>query len=591
MSGTGTSNESGTARLLSVNVGLPREVEWEGKVVRSAIWKEPVDGPRMVRTINIDGDDQADRQGHGGEHRAVFVYQIESYKYWERELHRDDFVPGQFGENFTVAGLADDEVCIGDRYRIGGALFEVTQPRVTCFRVGIRMGVPEMPSLLVGHHRPGFYLRVLEEGEVEAGAAIVKVADGPERLTVADVDGLLYLPRKSRGLLERALRIPALSEGWKGSFRELLDAATATAAAPSEAPAWSGFRALRVTAIERESDTISSFHLVAGDGAGTPAARAGQYLTVRVRPDADGPALVRSYSLSTLGDPDAGLRISVKREGAVSRFLHDRVRVGDVLDVAAPRGAFVLRAVARPVVLVSAGVGATPVLAMLHQLVADGDPRPVWWVHGARDAREHAFARETERLLAALPDAHRLVAYSAATAAPAGDQHKDYDIVGRLDLAALRRAGVPVDADYYLCGPEGFMRAIAAALAARGVAPGRVVTETFGGVAVTRPGIVEGQHPAPHPPDGAPAAGPPVTFARSGLSVAWDGERFPSLLELAEACDVPAPFSCRTGVCHTCETGLVAGAVDYAPQPLEPPEAGRVLLCCGRPVGEVTLDL
>jgi MOSC domain-containing protein YiiM len=271
MSGTGTSNESGTARLLSVNVGLPREVEWEGKVVRSAIWKEPVDGPRMVRTINIDGDDQADRQGHGGEHRAVFVYQIESYKYWERELDRDDFVPGQFGENFTVAGLADDAVCIGDRYRIGGALFEVTQPRVTCFRVGIRMGVPEMPSLLVGHHRPGFYLRVLEEGEVEAGAEIVKVADGPERLTVADVDGLLYLPRKSRGLLERALRIPALSEGWKGSFRELLDAATATAAAPSEAPAWSGFRALRVTAIERESDTISSFHLVAGDGAGTPA--------------------------------------------------------------------------------------------------------------------------------------------------------------------------------------------------------------------------------------------------------------------------------------------------------------------------------
>jgi ferredoxin-NADP reductase/MOSC domain-containing protein YiiM/ferredoxin len=588
MSGTHTSEERGTARLLSVNVGLPREVEWEGKVLRSAIWKEPVEGPRMVRTINIDGDDQADRQGHGGEHRAVFVYQIESYKYWERELDRDDFVPGQFGENFTVAGLADDEVCIGDRYRIGGALFEVTQPRVTCFRVGIRMGVPEMPSLLVGHHRPGFYLRVLEEGEVEAGAEIVKVADGPERLTVADVDGLLYLPRKSRGLLERALRIPALSEGWKGSFRELLDAATATAA-PAEAPAWSGFRALRVAAIERESDTISSFHLVADDGAGTPTARAGQYLTVRVRPDADGPALVRSYSLSTLGDA-SGLRISVKREGAVSRFLHDRVRVGDVLDVAAPRGAFVLRAVERPVVLVSAGVGATPVLAMLHQLVADGDPRPVWWVHGARDAREHAFARETEGLLAALPDAHRLVAYSAA---PAGDQGKDHDIAGRLDLAALERAGVPVDADYYLCGPEGFMRAIAAALAARGVAPGRVVTETFGGVAVTRPGIVEGagEHGAPHPPDGAPVTGPPVTFARSGLSVAWDGDRFPSLLELAEACDVPAPFSCRTGVCHTCTTGLVAGAVDYAPQPLEPPEAGSVLLCCGRPVGEVTLDL
>ena len=175
-----------------------------------------------MRRINIDGDDQADRLAHGGEHRAVFVYQLDSYRYWERELGRDDFTYGQFGENFTVEGLADDEVCIGDRYRVGAALFEVTQPRVTCYRVGIRMDDPAMPALLVAHHRPGFYLRVLEEGPVQAGDEIVKVADGPERLTIAQVDALLYLPNKSRPMLERALRVPALSEGWKGSFRELL---------------------------------------------------------------------------------------------------------------------------------------------------------------------------------------------------------------------------------------------------------------------------------------------------------------------------------------------------------------------------------
>jgi MOSC domain-containing protein YiiM len=246
-----------TSRLLSVNVGRPREIEWEGKTVRTAIWKEPVDGSRMVRQINIDGDDQADRLAHGGEHRAVFVYQIESYRYWERELGRDDFSYGQFGENFTVEGLADDEVCIGDRYRIGAALFEVTQPRVTCYRVGIRMDDPAMPSLLVAHHRPGFYLRVLEEGPVRAGDAIAKVADGPERLTVAQVDALLYLPNKSRALLERALRVPALSEGWKGSFRELL--AKADGGAPA-APAWTGFRPLRVAEVRRESATITSRH-------------------------------------------------------------------------------------------------------------------------------------------------------------------------------------------------------------------------------------------------------------------------------------------------------------------------------------------
>jgi MOSC domain-containing protein YiiM len=134
-------------RLLSLNVGGPRDVEWEGKTVRTAIWKEPVSGSRMVRRINIDGDDQADRAAHGGEHRAVYVYQIGSYRYWERELGRQDFSYGQFGENFTVEGLSDDEVCIGDRYRIGAALFEVTQPRVTCFRLGIRMAEARMPSL------------------------------------------------------------------------------------------------------------------------------------------------------------------------------------------------------------------------------------------------------------------------------------------------------------------------------------------------------------------------------------------------------------------------------------------------------------
>ena len=284
-------------RLLSVNVGGPREVEWEGKTVRTAIWKEPVDGPRMVRRINIDGDDQADRLAHGGEHRAVFVYQIESYRYWERELGRDDFTYGQFGENFTVEGLADDEVCIGDRYRIGEALFEVTQPRVTCYRVGIRMDEPAMPSLLVAHHRPGFYLRVLEEGPVQAGDAIVKVADGPERLTVAEVDALLYLPNKSRALLERALRVPALSEGWKGSFRELLAKADATR---RRRPRGRASGRCASPEIRRESATITLVPARAGRRRRRRARPPAPASTsrVRVRPDAGAPPLIRSYSLS-----------------------------------------------------------------------------------------------------------------------------------------------------------------------------------------------------------------------------------------------------------------------------------------------------
>ena len=280
---------------------------------------------------------------------------------------------------------------------------------------------------------------------------------------------------------------------------------------------------------------------------------------------------------------------SAQRDGVVSRYLHDHVRPGDTLDVAAPRGVFTLRQDdERPVVLLSAGVGATPVLAMLAQLAHDRTTRPVWWVHGARNARERAFTQETMDLLTRLPQAHHLIAYSAP---PAGDQPNDHDITGHLDGTALDRAGIPLDADFYLCGPAPFMKAISAALVARGVTPDRIATETFGDIAVSRTGIVEGVHHPPHPPDGPPGTGPLVTFARSGIAVPYDAQRFPSLLELAEACEVPVAFSCRTGVCHTCATGVLDGDVTYRPEPLERPEAGVVLPCCSRPTTPITLDV
>src|SRR5271165_5211911 len=250
------------ARLLAVNVGLPHNIQWRGDTVHTGIWKHPVQGRCAVRRLNLEGDGQGDLGGHGGEQRAVMVYQIDSYRYWERTLGRNDFIFGQFSENFTVEGLADDEVCIGDRYRIGNALFEVTQPRVTCYRVGIRMNDPRIPALLVSHHRPGFYFRVLEEGEVQAGDEIIKLSSGPEEMTVAEVSGLLYLPGHPRQQLLRALRIPALSSGWQESFRALLEAdagsGNAGLSTASPPPAWTGFRPLRATAVEHESDSVIS---------------------------------------------------------------------------------------------------------------------------------------------------------------------------------------------------------------------------------------------------------------------------------------------------------------------------------------------
>jgi ferredoxin-NADP reductase/MOSC domain-containing protein YiiM len=570
-------------RLLSLNVGMPRDIEWEGRTVHTGIWKDSVEGRRRVGRLNVEGDGQGDLQGHGGVNRAVFVYQIESYRHWQEFLERDDFSYGQFGENLTVAGLADDEVCIGDRYRIGSALFEVSQPRVTCYRVGLRMNEPQMPSLLVAHRRPGFYLRVLEEGEVGAGEAIECVERGPEAMTVAEIDGLLYLPNRTRRDLTRALRIPALSEGWQGSFRDLLEQAPEGEVA---ALAWEGLRPLRVVTIDHESASVISVALAPADGEPVGPARPGQFLTVRLRPDPTGAPLLRTYSLS--GAPNSeSYRISVKREphGAASGYLHTRLGVGDVIEAGAPRGSFVLRPGERPVLLISAGVGATPVLAMLHVLAGERSGREVWWLQGARNSAEHPFDAEARDLLARLPDAHRIVCYSHP-----GPRDRHFDIARRLTAAVLNDVGVPTHADFYLCGPGPFMDDIAAGLTARGVAPDRVSTEVFGPGKSQTPGVVGTTATAPHPPTGAPGPGPLISFGRSNLSVPWD-PAFTSLLELAEACDVPVRWSCRTGVCHTCETGLVSGEVIYHPDPLEQPAPGSALICCSQPSSDLALDL
>src|SRR5262252_1894737 len=294
------------AQLLSVNVGLPRDIAWKGRTVHTAIWKNPVSGRRRVTRLNLDGDGQGDLAGHGGEQRAVFVYQIESYRYWQEQLRRSDFAYGQFSENFTVEGVPDDAVCIGDRYQIGSALFEVTQPRVTCYRVGIRMNEPRMPALLTSCGRPGFYFRVLQEGEVGAGDEIVKVGETEERMTVAEINALLYSPNHARDQLERALRIEALSPGWRSSFEALLQSQTTAAGsgnaglAPAAAahPAASGFRPLTVMAINYESADVLSLTMQSPDGQPLRTALPGQYVVLRLQPTAGGPPLYRSYSLS-----------------------------------------------------------------------------------------------------------------------------------------------------------------------------------------------------------------------------------------------------------------------------------------------------
>ncbi len=568
-------------RLISINVGMPKNVQWADKTVYTGVWKTPVDGPVMARHLNLDGDGQGDLAGHGGEQRAVMVYQTESYDFWKSYLHRDDLEPGHFGENFTVTGLADEDVCVGDRYRIGSAEFEVTQPRVTCFRVGMRLGEPEMPKLLVAEHRPGFYFRVIQEGQVRAGDDIVRTRRGRHALSVVDVDALLYLPDRNIRQLRQIIDVPALSPGWMQSFHDLLAEHEGSAARPAPAigvePGWNGFRPLRVSAVRQESPQVMSIWLEPNDHSALPQPLPGQYLTVRI-PDAGQPTPMRSYSLS--GDPTAGsYRISIKREdhGVVSQWLHAHIEAGAVLQAAAPRGDFYLTEGDTPVVLISAGIGVTPVLAMLHALAAARSTRDIWWLHTVRNPETQAFATEVAALIESLTHARQHVYYTQTQE--------------RMDQSTIDSLRLPAGGSAYLCGPTQFMISMRDALVATGLDPAHIHSELFGALPPINPGIVkDGARKPPHLPTGPSGTGPSITFARSGLTVRWSPD-YRSILELAEACDVPTRFACRSGVCHVCETGVVDGTTTYVHSPLEPPGPGTVLICSAAPQSNLVLDL
>jgi MOSC domain-containing protein YiiM/ferredoxin-NADP reductase/ferredoxin len=585
------------ARLLSVNVGLPRDIEWKGRTVHTGVWKDPVRSRCRVGRLNLNGDTQGDLAGHGGEQRAVFVYQIESYRYWQEQLKRTDFVPGQFGENFTVEGLPDDAVCIGDRYQIGSARFEVTQPRVTCYRVGIRMNEPRMPALLTSSGRPGFYFRVLEEGEVGVGDEIVKVGEAEEPMTVKEINALLYFPDPARDRLERALRIQALSPGWRSSFEALLQSPATGAGsgnaglAPAAAahPAAPGFQPLVVTAIDYESADVLSLTMQSADGLQLGTALPGQYVVVCLQPTAGGAPIFRSYSLSGPLSTER-YRISVKTEPnwTAGTYLREHVQVSSTLAVSSPRGSFILRSGECPVVLISAGIGATPVLAMLHALAVVRSPRRILWLYAARDRQHHPFADEVRRLMLALTCGRSYVCYSRP--GPLDKVGENFDAAGHLSRSVFDEVGIPREADVYLCGPTRFMADMKEALTTVGVAPEGIHVEIFNGSESMTPGVIGAITRAPHPPKDDANTGPLVSFARSGIAAHWKAS-YSSILELAEACDVPVRWACRTGVCHSCESGLVSGAVAYEPEPLEKPADGNLLVCCSQPIGDIVIDL
>ena len=211
-------------KLLSINVSKPKPIQYGGKTVHTGIFKEPVSGTVMLREKNIDGDGQGDLRVHGGTYKAIYGYPFEHYAYWQQELRRDGLTYGQFGENLTVEGLLEDAVYIGDVFQIGTAVkLQITQPRVPCFKLAYKMGLPEFPKEFLESRRVGFYFRVLEEGEITVGDTIARIKVASEPMSVTEIVNLRYFDTDNHAKIAQARKLPALSPSWKRDFTKILN--------------------------------------------------------------------------------------------------------------------------------------------------------------------------------------------------------------------------------------------------------------------------------------------------------------------------------------------------------------------------------
>ena len=571
-------------KLLSVNVSLPKEITFKGKTVRTGIFKEPVHGRLQVQTLNIEGDGQADLLGHGGPFRAVYVYSFDHYPYWESELGRSDFAYGQFGENLTVEGMLDQEVHVGDIFRIGTSLFQVTQPRVPCYKLAIKMGVEGFYKQILASGRLGFYFRVLEEGEIGAGDVIERVEVDPVGLTILEVNKLMYFDKDDLEGFKKSLGVEALSPGWRTTFEGRL--AKAQLSTSTQEP----LRTLVVDRKVKESETITSFYLLPEDNEPLAGFLPGQFLPLKLDIPGQYKPVLRTYSLSDSPNKDY-YRLSIKREppppdrpdlypGVSSTYFHDEVEPGSKLLSKSPRGKFFLDPNRdSPVVLLSAGVGLTPLVSMLNAIVEVGADRPVWFIHGSRNGSEHAMGEHVRSVAQENRSAQIHIRYSRPLS---GDRAgRDYDEKGYVDIELVKRLVPGPDLDFYLCGPTPFMKSLFTGLLEWGVSEAHIHYEFFGPASA----LQERAKVAPAKREteiSQCCQDLEVNFIKSGIKVNWNPS-FESILDLAEASGLSPDYSCRSGICHTCLCQLEEGEVEYVLEPLEPPEEGSVLICCSKP--------
>jgi ferredoxin-NADP reductase/MOSC domain-containing protein YiiM len=574
--------------LLSVNAGLAAPMTVQGEPIVTGFDKRPTGAAERIEVGGLVGDDHVD-DAHDLD-RAVLFYQRSHYETWSRELGRQ-LEPGTFGEQLTIDGPSEDEIVIGDVLRIGELILEVTQPRIPCRKMAVRLDQEDMPIRYMRSGRVGFFCKVVQPGLVCAGDDIELVRRGRDGITVAELANVLHRDEPDPGELERILSSSVLPELVRTKLTKLQARMT------SREESWTGDWPLVVSARTAYGSEVVAFDLTDPDGGRLPDFQAGQFLTLSLDVPGLARPVVRTYTVAGRSVDGLGYRVGIKREpapdgdldvppGLASGYLHDTVQVGALLNARAPRGRFVLQPGDRPVALVSAGIGITPMLAMLEELARTDTQREVYVIHVARSSRELAFGQQVRDLVASSPRLHSHLRFSRPQ--PHDQLGSDFDRAGRLTPEALEQVLPSLDADLYLCGPVPFMADIVSGLLAREVPEEQVHYEFFGGgTSLFGDDEVGEAGPEAIDSEGRPIV---VTFARSGITVPWRENSF-SLLALAEQAGLRPDASCRTGLCNTCVCRIDDGEVEYAIEPMDAVTPGKVAVCCARPRTSVMIDL
>lgn len=560
-------------KVISLNVGEPRVVTYRGTSFCTGIFKQPTDKPLALTKLNFAGDAQADVSAHGGIDKAVYCYPIEHYDFWRRELGRAAFPMGQFGENITTEGALESELRIGDVLQIGAAVVQVSEPRIPCYKLVMRMEAGgDFAVRFLAANRTGFYCRVLREGIVKGSDEFTLLESDSSSPTVSEVVAATQFADRDPAGLRRVRKARGISVKWQSRVRRMIDAEVRRRIDTDGVQR----NSFIVNEVVPETKDVRSIWLRPADGARLVRALPGQYVTI-----VWAKGLTRSYSLSAI-DADRRYRITVKLVsdahgvlGQASARIAD-LKAGDILTVERPRGNFHPDVDDdTPIVLAAAGIGVTPIMVMLEHVTRQGR-RNVFAAIGMRRADEHPLVSEL-RTLVERRNLSLMLAYSRHDGAPI--QGLPAPKQGRLTATdLLPYAAVPL-AEVFMCGPGEFIRQMHDGLVERGVNSQCIRYESFG--------------PSTLLPARALTADSDTTFTvsftRSNVQTVWSPSSG-TLLSLAEAAGVSPAFGCRSGACGLCRTEISKGRVRYV-APIDEPDEGYVFPCCAIPETDCRLDL